>query len=101
MPTVADYLKYADLQMASEALFGSNATLRDAILTPGKTSADPMTEAILEVGNLHATRFTKTEAEKFTKEWKVVEHISNTTTGFSGTLFEKIGTGRTKGVSID
>ncbi|MBK8525123.1 MAG: hypothetical protein IPL58_14475 [Betaproteobacteria bacterium] len=94
MPTLADYLKYANLQMASEALFDFNATPPGTVLTPGAFAGNERnTVGNLTTGNLHASKFTTTEAEKFAKEWKVVEHISNTTTGFSGTLFEKVGTG--------
>ncbi len=96
MPTLADYLKYANLQMAAEALFDFNATKQGANLKPGEhldTSAGPVAidEKWLTTGNLHTNKFTKTEAEKFSSEWVVVEHISNTTTGFSGTLFQRKG----------
>ena len=39
------------------------------------------------MGNEHASRFTPTEAEKFKGQWVVKDHLSNTTTGFNGTLF--------------
>jgi hypothetical protein len=57
MPTLADYLKYANLQMAAEALFGFDATLDDADLIPGErldTTAGPATikEEWLTTGNL-------------------------------------------------
>jgi pimeloyl-ACP methyl ester carboxylesterase len=93
MPTLADYLKYANLQMATEALFGFNATPPGTVLTPGALAGNERnTVGNLTTGNLHASKFTATEAEKFASEWTVVEHISNTTTGFSGTLFKKEGT---------
>jgi len=88
MPTIADYLKYANLQMAAEALFAFNATPPGTVLTPGEVSGNERnTVGNLTAGNLHASKFTLTEAAKFTDQWTVVEHISNTTTGFSGTLF--------------
>lgn len=93
MPTIAEYLKYANLQMAAEALFGFNATPPGTVLTPADLAAnDKNTLENLTDGNLHASKFTSTEAEKFTQEWTVVEHISNTTTGFSGTLFRNNAT---------
>jgi Ca2+-binding RTX toxin-like protein len=101
MPTIAEYLKFANLQMAAEALFGFNATPPGTILTPGDKLDNPLEmpierfTRILTDGNLHASKFTSTEAEKFVdpaKGWKVVEHISNTTTGFSGTLFKNNAT---------
>ncbi|WP_269531361.1 hypothetical protein [Chitinimonas sp. BJYL2] len=83
----ADLLKYIQLQLAAEALFG-----RDAVESPGREPGDLFNGAIatsvLEKGNRHASKFTKTQAEQFASQWTVVEHISNTTTGFSGTLFK-------------
>jgi hypothetical protein len=35
-PTIADTLKFANLQMAAEALYEFNATLANANLEPGK-----------------------------------------------------------------
>ncbi|MBP6789729.1 MAG: hypothetical protein KA170_19225, partial [Candidatus Promineofilum sp.] len=48
----------------------------------------------LKTGNRHASKFTPTEVElsKLTTDWVVVEHVSNTETGFSGTLFKKEST---------
>ncbi|HEX5391974.1 MAG TPA: hypothetical protein VFW68_01745 [Rhodocyclaceae bacterium] len=93
-PTVADYLKYANLQMAAEALYDFNATLPGVVLTPGAIFNDPLTDSILTDGNLHASKFTPTEAtlSGLTSDWVVVEHKSNTTTGFSGTLFKNQST---------
>jgi hypothetical protein len=36
MPTIADYLKFANLQMAAEALYDANATPPGTNLIPGK-----------------------------------------------------------------
>ena len=93
-PTIADMLKYANLQMATEALYNFQAkekpnqasgSLTDFSIGHYSGTIDP---AWLTLGNEHATRFaTKTEADKFVAQWEVVDHISNTTTGFSGTLF--------------
>lgn len=75
------YLKYALLQMAAESLFDIKPTA-----APG-TATTFMNEGTLTIGNTHASRFTSVQAAQFVKDWKVVEHISNTSTGFSGTLF--------------
>jgi len=94
MPTIADTLKFANLQMAAEALFNFNATPPGTVLTPGAKLDNPLELStkrftdILTDGNLHASKLTSTEAAKFAAQWRVVEHISNTTTGFSGTLFQ-------------
>ena len=87
-PSISDYLKYANLQMAAEALFGFNAISSGATLKPGDLFHDDIVPAVLERGNRHASKFTSTEAATFAADWKVAEHISNTTTGFSGTLFK-------------
>ena len=102
MPTIAEYLKFANLQMAAEALYGYEAVSLDRnqpppVLTPGDRRTNvPITVSNLTTGNLHASKFTAIEAAKFVDPvtgWKVVEHISNTTTGFSGTLFKNNQTG--------
>jgi hypothetical protein len=76
---IQTYLKYASVQMASEArldLFGNRTS-----------------EAALIFGNDRASKFTPTQAAEFSEDWEVVEHKSNTTTGFSGTLFKSKATG--------
>ena len=88
-PPIAEMLKYADLQMAAEALYSFNTKKLDpASLIPGDHYAGPIDPAVLTTGNEHASRFTQTQADEFVTQWKVVDHISNTTTGFSGTLFQ-------------
>ena len=75
--------------MAAEALYNFNAKLFGASLTPGDISSSvghypsgPIDPEILTYGNRFATRFTPNEAEKFAQEWTVVDHLSNTKTGF-------------------
>lgn len=92
-PTIADMLKYANLQMAAEALYSFDTKKRDpASLTPGDHYFGAIQSNWLTDGNEHASRFTQTEATKFASEWTVVDHLSNTTTGFSGTLFKNNAT---------
>lgn len=79
---ITTYLKYANVQMAAEALLVGIGK------PPSTTTSDPISVATLTNGNNHASRFTKEAAEQFVKDWAVVEHISNTATGFSGTLFK-------------
>lgn len=87
MPTIADYKKYADLQMAAESMFGIPNT------APPGTPSMVMDSTGLVAGNARASRFTSTQAQDFIDaKWTVVEHISNTTTGFSGTLFRNTQT---------
>ncbi len=85
-------LKYANLQMAAEALFGQKTN------PPESKYSGSITTEILTDGNDHASKFTTTQATEFAKEWKVVEHISNTKTGFSGTLFECLKDDEAKGL---
>jgi hypothetical protein len=95
-PTIAEMLKYANLQMAAEALYGFKAKFTPnqdpGSLTDFETGHfnRALTVDILTDGNEHASRFAPTEAEKFAAQWTVVDHISNTTTGFSGTLFQAV-----------
>jgi len=87
---IATYLKYADLQMAAESLFGvlpndSTGAIKDA------TS---MTQSSLIDGNKRSSKFTEVLAKQFLDDgWAVVEHKTNTSTGFSGTLFRNTKTG--------
>jgi len=79
---ITKYLKYAHLQMGAEALYGL------ASEPPGsKWSGSPNT-TMLTSGNKRSSKFTKVNADWFADRWDVVEHISNTGTGFSGTLFK-------------
>lgn len=91
--TIADMLKYANLQMAAEALYNfrakatPNQSPGDLTTTTGHFSGE-IDLAWLTLGNEHASRFTQTQADAFIAQWKVADHISNTKTGFSGTLFQ-------------
>ncbi|QLH50831.1 MAG: hypothetical protein HWD57_14310 [Candidatus Accumulibacter cognatus] len=82
-PTIADYLKYASLQMAAEAFIRDEETniLRD--------SNEDLTDALKE-GNKHTSRFPESEARKFADTWEVLDQRANTPTGFSGTLFRRV-----------
>lgn len=82
MPTVIDYLKYSNLQMAAEAFL---TKANGEVLT----DTDEIRNALLR-GNNHASRFTAQLADEFldsAKGWIVVAQRPNTQTGFSGTLF--------------
>jgi hypothetical protein len=56
--TIASYLKYADVQMAAEALFGFKAPALGANLVPGETTSGTINPQVLMDGNLHSSRFT-------------------------------------------
>lgn len=73
--------KLVSLQMAAEAFLI-------------KANGDPLEGndlvSALERGNLHSSRFTAADAENFVSHWRVVAQQDDTSTGFSGTLFECI-----------
>lgn len=79
-PTITDYLKYANLQMAAEAF------IRDEKTGELARSGSLLIAALIR-GNNHSSKFTKIQAEAFAEQWEVVDQRANTTTGFSGTLF--------------
>ena len=81
---IATYLKYANLQMASEA-FLVDATGK---ILAGK----PLVDALI-YGNGHPSRFPTLLAEEFANTWEVVAQQENTPSGFSGTLFREKATG--------
>ena len=87
---IATYLKFANLQLASEALLDRVSDLNNAqLLADG-----------LKFGNNHSSRFSTADAKDFSDNWTVVSHQANTSTGFSGTLFKYTGeTDAAKGVT--
>lgn len=58
-PTISEYLKFVNLQMAAEALYDSDAT-RGLPLTPGKPYVGALLAENLTTGNRHASKFTAT-----------------------------------------
>ncbi|MBI5107177.1 MAG: hypothetical protein HZA62_00375, partial [Rhodocyclales bacterium] len=78
--TVAEYLKYANLQMAAEAF------LVDIDANGNETVKSDIPKALI-AGNNHSLIFTDTVATEFATQWEVVDQRANTSTGFSGTLF--------------
>ena len=95
-PTATEMLEFANLQIAAEALHN---LLTAPAGTPDKlmstTEIDRINDALeanLIDGNNHSSKFTTTQAEQFAQNWKVVQHIANTKSGFSGTLFENTET---------
>lgn len=82
--------KYANLQMAAESLFGVLVTDASGTLR----GSGSMTPGSLMLGNNRTSSFPEILAKQFIDAgWTVVEHISNTPTGFSGTLFKNNATG--------
>jgi hypothetical protein len=84
IPSVAESLKYVNLQMAAEAF------LKDEQTGAERYTGQLLIDA-LEEGNDHASFFAKEAAEDFAdpvKGWTVLDQEINTGSGFSGTLFK-------------
>ena len=47
-------------------------------------------DTILKDGNNHTSILTAPQLKEFMENWEVVAYLPNTTTGFSGTLFEAL-----------
>ena len=77
--TIAEISKFADLQIAAEAFLHA------------VSSQDELISALVE-GNNHSSRFTPLAAERFAREWEIIDHAPNSSTGFSGTLFRNLQT---------
>ena len=83
--SVSMYLKYSNVQMAAEALLDR-----------------PDPEGLvgqLKFGNNRSSKFTDVGATQFAKDWTVVEHESDTASGFSGTLFKCLTTDAARGLT--
>jgi hemolysin-type calcium-binding region len=97
---ISTYLEYAHLQIAAEAFIkGSRGKTFDIGKNEDKkeSEGEKLAKDLIE-GNWHSSKFSKTLADEFVKRWKVVRHIGNTGTGFSGTLFEAIADNPAAGI---
>ena len=83
---ISTYLEFSNLQIASEAFIGDSQSEKPGTIIPGNR----FERRNLILGNGHTSKFTETAADEFMQHWRVVEHITNTKTGFSGTLFEAL-----------
>ena len=75
------------LQIAAEAFYDLKKS------SPETRLVVPIEERMLISGNDRTSKFTKSDAAWFVQNWEVVEHINNTATGFSGTLFRAKASG--------
>ena len=83
---ISTYLEFSNLQIASEAFIGKSQSKDPGTIVSGNRFG----KDDLISGNGHTSKFTETAADAFMQHWRVVEHITNTKTGFSGTLFEAL-----------
>ncbi|WP_225757763.1 hypothetical protein [Cardiobacterium sp. Marseille-Q4385] len=97
---ISTYLEYAHLQIAAEAFIkGSRGETFEIGKNENKEErkGEDLAKDLIK-GNWHSSKFSKTLADEFVKRWKVVRHIGNTGTGFSGTLFEAIADNPAAGI---
>ncbi|MBN9697549.1 MAG: DUF2974 domain-containing protein [Zoogloea sp.] len=88
---ISNYMKYANLQMAAEALFGEKNNGSTSITSGGGRE---IKAADLTDGNNHASKFPSPLASSFLAErWEILAHQPDTSTGFSATLFKNGKTG--------
>jgi len=80
---ITTLLKYAHLQMAAEARYG----VTNEVIGEEKEFSSIHVPNLI-TGNGRSSKFTATDAAWFKDIWEVVAHKSNTSTGFSGTLFK-------------
>ena len=100
--SASELLTFANLQIAAEALYGllpAEAGQPDTLMSNEQIAdinklltAENPDEGFLTAGNNHTSKFSPIQAEQFAQNWKVVQHIANTSSGFSGTLFENTET---------
>ncbi|MFH6973488.1 hypothetical protein ACG2K1_06425 [Neisseria sp. 23W00296] len=85
-------LEFAKLQLAAEVLYDLKNAIPNWEITVdnpniGNLSFDNLiTKKRLQAGNDHNSKFTPTDAQDFDKNWEMVAHIANTTTGFSASV---------------
>ena len=85
-------LTFANIQIAAEAFL-------QGLPAPGTDEHRTKLAERLQEGNGRTSIFTPTAAAQFSSEFQVIDHIQNTSTGFSGTLFKsrQAGTRESKG----
>ena len=88
-------LRFVNLQIAAEAIYGFDPRPLNGVpivLVPGATaSGREITAAELRDGNKRSSLFPDVVSNEFGQQYQLLEHISNTETGFSGTLFRYKG----------
>ena len=87
--TAAEYLEFANLQIAAEAFYGKiNDIPNWQIEGLGNIyNENLILPERLKYGNDHTSKFTETLAQEFMDKWEMLAHIANTGAGFSGSLF--------------
>lgn len=95
MSEIRTWLDNALLQSAAESyLHGIDLDLADEVQTQLRAGANDFSknnEALLDPNKAVKTRFTTEQAKWFTDTYTIVDHLANTDSGFSATLFQKKG----------
>ena len=90
-PSVAELLEMSRTQIVAEAFLKDEDKKPEFLHPEGYTFKDvALKEEILKDGNNHTSKLTEPQIKEFMENWKVVAYLPNTTTGFSGTLFEAL-----------
>ena len=93
LPSVAELLEMSRTQIVAEA-FLKDEDDKPEFLHPNKEKNEytfkdvALVPKILKYGNNHTSKLTEPQIKEFMENWKVVAYLPNTTTGFSGTLFQ-------------
>ena len=92
-PSVAELVEMSRTQIVAEA-FLLDEDKNPKYLHPNKEDNEytfkevTLDPKILKDGNNHTSILTAPQIKEFMENWKVVAYLPNTTTGFSGTLFQ-------------
>ena len=88
-PSVAELLEMSRTQIVAEAFLKDEDKKLEFLHPEGYTFKNVALDSkILEEGNNHTSILTAPQIKEFMENWKVVAYLPNTTTGFSGTLFQ-------------
>ena len=93
LPSVVELLEMSRTQIVAEA-FLKDEDDKPEFLHPNKENNEytfkniALVPKILKDGNNYTSKLTEPQITEFMENWEVVAYLPNTTTGFSGTLFE-------------
>ncbi len=93
LPSVAELLEMSRAQIVAEA-FLKDEDEKSEFLHPKNNDYTfreiKLSNNLLKDGNNHTSILTAPQIKEFMENWEVVAYLPNTTTGFSGTLFEAL-----------
>ena len=103
--SIAELLKFANLQMAAEAFLQSRPRYLSDVGGVLDSAVDQSFVVMLREGNTHSSRFSASQAAEFSLDWEVIDHKANAPlivggSGFSGTLFRARRDAPERGIKI-